>query len=137
MIVLMLFIFSLATALPKGSKTEQNLKSLLQTVHNLDEEKPETKVQPEATGPNKSEPKFSSPAEKLKWRLNNARKKLSLAKEYLKLAEKFSKKEKDTQSSAQQESVRSIISRAEKQVLHSGEKMGLSYIHYKRSTHPI
>lgn len=92
-----------------------------------------TKPEPKATGLNKSEPTFSSPAEKLKWRLNLARKKLSSAKKYLKLAEDISKKEKDMQSSAQQESVRSIISRAEKQVLHSGEKMGLSYMHYKRS----
>ncbi|KXJ17094.1 hypothetical protein AC249_AIPGENE19132 [Exaiptasia diaphana] len=81
-----------------------------------------------------SEKKFKSKTEETKWKMNVARKKLLIAKDYLKLAMKATKKHKTVKNTPQnQNEIRDIIRKAEKQILHSGEKMGLSYMHYKRS----
>jgi hypothetical protein len=116
-----------------GRKNVPQTKLDSQTEHTSKDERPGT--EPKVTTQKKKKPTFYSPTEELKWKLNNARKKLITAKQYLKLAEKVSKKKKTTTQStaAQRSSVKDIIRRAEIQVLRTGEKMGLSYMHYRRS----
>ena len=76
-------------------------------------------------------PKFKSMAEQLKWKLNKARKRLRVAKQYVALADKIAsaKNKHDGRSN----SVKDIIKKAEVALVHAGENMGLDYVHFKRS----
>ena len=76
-------------------------------------------------------PKFRSRAEELKWKLNQARKKLRAAKQYVALADKVARLKHKPSSGSQ--SVKDIIKKAEVTLVHAGENMGLDYVHYRRS----
>ncbi|KAK3729202.1 hypothetical protein QZH41_002776 [Actinostola sp. cb2023] len=76
-------------------------------------------------------PKFNSVSEELKWKFNRARNSLKEAKQYVALAELIAAKKHRGTKNAQE--VKNIITKTEVALVHAGEKMGLDYVHYKRS----
>ena len=76
-------------------------------------------------------PKFATVTDELKWKLNKARKKLNVAKQYVKLAAKIEKKRKT--GGSDHVSVKDIISKTEKVLVSAGDKLGLDYMHFRRS----
>ncbi len=74
-------------------------------------------------------PKFKSKVAEIKWKLNKARKKLKIAKQYVALADKVSLLRKKGRSGSK--NVKDIIRKAEVALVHAGEHMGLDYVHFK------
>lgn len=66
----------------------------------------------------------------IKWKLNKARKKLKIAKQYVALADKVSLLRKKGKSASKD--VKDIIRKAEVALVHAGEHMGLDYVHFKK-----
>ena len=85
----------------------------------------------EQTGLDDQTPKFPTKIEELKWKLNEARKKLNLAKQYVNAAAQYAKSH--TGDKSEHASVRHLISKTEKVLVHAGDKLGLDYMHFKRS----
>jgi hypothetical protein len=76
-------------------------------------------------------PKFKTVSEELKWKFNKARESLRQAKQYVALAElTAAKKHRGTKN---EKEVKNIITKTEVALVHAGDKMGLDYVHYKRS----
>lgn len=76
-------------------------------------------------------PKFKTISEELKWKFNKARDSLKKAKQYVALAElTAAKKHRGTKN---EKEVKNIITKTEVALVHAGDKMGLDYVHYKRS----
>lgn len=75
-------------------------------------------------------PKFKTNVAEIKWKLNKARKKLKIAKQYVALADKVNLLRKKGRSGSK--NVKDIIRKAEVALVHAGEHMGLDYVHFKK-----
>lgn len=76
-------------------------------------------------------PKFKTISDELKWKFNKARDSLKKAKQYVAIAElTAAKKHRGTKN---EKEVKDIITKTEVALVHAGDKMGLDYVHYKRS----
>ena len=75
-------------------------------------------------------PKFKTKVAEIKWKLNKARKKLKIAKQYVALADKVSLMRKKGKGASKD--VKDIIRKAEVALVHAGEHMGLDYVHFKK-----
>ena len=75
-------------------------------------------------------PKFNSKVEEIKWKLNKARKKLKIAKQYVALADKVATLRKKGKGGNKM--VTDVIRKAEIALVHAGEHMGLDYVHFKK-----
>ena len=75
-------------------------------------------------------PQFKTKVAEIKWKLNKARKKLKVAKQYVALADKVSAIKKKGKGGSQM--VKDVIRKAEIALVHAGEHMGLDYVHFKR-----
>lgn len=73
-------------------------------------------------------PKFKTKVAEIKWKLNKARKKLKIAKQYVTLADKVSLMRKKGKGASKD--VKDIIRKAEIALVHAGEHMGLDYVHF-------
>ncbi|XP_048577668.1 uncharacterized protein LOC116618504 isoform X2 [Nematostella vectensis] len=113
----------LLLALVAANSTKQNL------LQKAEREEPDTegksgRVVLEQT------PHFKTVTEEVKWKLNKARRKLRIAKGYVLLAQKAAKEKK--KGTSEEAEVKDIIHKAEVEVVHAGEGMGLDYVHFKR-----
>ncbi|XP_001631884.2 uncharacterized protein LOC5511498 [Nematostella vectensis] len=75
--------------------------------------------------------KFKSLPNELRSKLNKARNDLKAAKQYVALAEKAAAL--NHRGTTAEKAVKDIIAKTEIVLVHAGEKMGLDYVHYKRS----
>jgi len=75
-------------------------------------------------------PKFKTKVEEIKWKLNKARKKLKIAKQYVALADKVANLRKRARTGSN--NVKDVIRKAEVTLVHAGEHMGLDYVHFKK-----
>ena len=75
-------------------------------------------------------PKFKTKVAEIKWKLNKARKKLKIAKQYVALADKVATLRKKGRSGSKV--VKDVIHKAEVALVHAGEHMGLDYVHFKK-----
>ena len=75
-------------------------------------------------------PKFKTKVAEIKWKLNKARKKLKLAKQYVALADKVSTIRKKGKGGSKL--IKDVIRKAEVALVHAGEHMGLDYVHFKK-----
>lgn len=75
-------------------------------------------------------PKFKTKVEEIKWKLNKARKKLKIAKQYVALADKVATMRKKGNGGSTM--VKDVIRKAEVALVHAGEHMGLDYVHFKK-----
>lgn len=76
-------------------------------------------------------PKFQTITEEIRWKFNKARESLKEAKQVVALAELIAAEKH--QKNTKVEEIKNIISKTEVALVHAGEKIGLDYVHYKRS----
>ena len=75
-------------------------------------------------------PKFKNKVEEITWKMNKARKKLKMAKQYVALADKIALLRKKGRGDSK--AVKGIIQKAEVALVHAGEHMGLDYVHFRK-----
>ncbi|XP_028412480.1 uncharacterized protein LOC114535314 [Dendronephthya gigantea] len=76
-------------------------------------------------------PEFRDRQSEIRWKLNKVRKQLNSAKTYSRLARRMKESLKLGMDKNQGE-IEKIIRKAEKSLVHTGEQMGLDYMHFKR-----
>lgn len=76
-------------------------------------------------------PEFKDRQSEIRWKLNKVRKQLNSAKSYSNLARRMKESLKKGVDKNQKE-IEKIIEKAERSLVHTGEQMGLDYMHFKR-----
>ena len=76
-------------------------------------------------------PEFKDRQSEIRWKLNKVRKQLNAAKTYASIARRMKLSLKKGVDKNQKE-IEKIIKKAEKSLVHTGEKMGFNYMHFKR-----
>ena len=76
-------------------------------------------------------PEFKDRQSEIRWKLNKVRKQLNSAKTYSNLARRM-KQSLKMKMDKNQGDIEKIIKKAEKSLVHTGEQMGLDYMHFKR-----
>ena len=116
----------------KKSKPRDSNRSLVTELMHAEASSPETGKDSTSSASVVLEkmPQFKTKVAEIKWKLNKARKKLKVAKQYVALADKVSAMKKKGNDASQ--TVKDVIRKAEIALVHAGEHMGLDYVHFKR-----